>query len=277
MAGPSGPVAAPWKATFDSHLQKLGSSPEFSLATVNHEGCPRARICIHRGFWTALPENSHNKQTKNPAVYDSDCPTFTTDARMNKVYDIFATGKGKGTLEQSRAGTGGGGPVEALYWVKEVMTQWRIRGQCWIIAADDVEHEGEGDMQNSGTVTMEAVLQRYMRSTGESGHWSWRREVENHFGNQSPTMKGSFKNPPPGQPIRDGAGSGEQLGQQADDLQEDHLARKNFRVAVITPEEVERLDLSDPAKHRRWIWTLAGPAQEQEAASSEWKMVETWP
>lgn len=267
--------AAPWKATFDSHVQKLGSSPEFYIATVNHEGQPRVRACIHRGFWAALPENSHNKLPKNPPVYDSDCPMFTTDARMSKVYDIFATGKGRGTLEQSRAGTGGGGPVEAVYWVKDIKMQWRIRGQCWIIAADDVEHEGEGDMQNSGTVTMKAVVQRYMRKTGESGEWSWKREVENVFGNLSPATKGTFKNPPPGQPLKDGAGPGEALGQKAGELHEDDLARKNFRVAVITPERVEQVDLTDPANNQRWIWTLK--RNEQNEATTEWEMVETWP
>jgi pyridoxamine 5'-phosphate oxidase len=283
MSGPLSPAAAPWKAAFDSHLQKLGSAPEFSLATVNHEGFPRARTCIHRGFWTVLPKNSHNDQPKNPALFESDCPTLSTDARMSKVYDIFATSRGKGTQEQSRAGTGGGGPVEAVYWVKETMTQWRIRGQCWIIASDDVEAPGEGDMQNSGTVTMKAVLQRYMRrkQDGPSGEWSWKREVENHFGNLSPGMRGSFKNPPPGQLLADNVGTGEKMGQKAElDLKKEDLARKNFRVAVITPEQVEQLDLSDPAKNQRWIWTLesqghAGDAEEGKAL--EWKMVEIWP
>lgn len=275
MGSPTSAKAAPWKAAFDSHLSKCGSSPEFYLATVNHEGLPRVRTCIHRGFWASLPENSHNKLPKNPDVYDSDCPTFTSDARMSKVYDIFATGRGKGTLEQSQAGTGGGGPVEAVYWIKDIKMQWRIRGKCWIIAADDVEHEGDGDMQNSGTVTMKAVLQRYMRKTGEVKDWSWRREVENHFGNLSPSMKGSFKNPPPGQPMKDETAPGEKRGQTAGDLQDDDLARKNFRVAVITPDEVEQLDLSDPANNQRWVWTLAGNGEDEGVA--EWKMVETWP
>jgi len=194
---------------------------------------------------------------------------------MSKVYDIFATGKGKGTLEQSQAGTGGGGPIEAIYWVKEASTQWRIKGKCWIIAADDVEREGDGDMQNSGTVTMKAVLQRCMRKIGDAGDWSWRREVENHFGNLSPSMKGTFKNPPPGKPIKDGVGLGEKLGQKAGDLREEDLARKHFRVAVITPEEVEQLDLSDPANNQRWVWTLTGNGKEE--GTAEWKMVETWP
>lgn len=81
---------------------------------------------------------------------------------MNKVFDIFATGKGKGSKEQSRSGSGGGGPIEAVYWVKDAVTQWRIRGKCWLVAADDVEG-GTDAAQNSGAISMKAAVMRYMR------------------------------------------------------------------------------------------------------------------
>ena len=206
---------------------------------------------------------------------------------MTKVYDIFATGKGKGTLEQSRAGTGGGGPVEAVYWIKDIKVQWRIRGKCWLVAADDVEGE---EAQNSGTVTVKAQVGRYMRSAAanddqqsKEGEWSWKTEVENWYENLSPGMRGSFKNPEPGRPIGEGAEhEGEALMQKAGHLSEEDLARKNFRVAIITPEVVEQVDLSEPDKARRWIWTLAEEAggQGSDADSKpvgEWDMVETWP
>ena len=293
MSQPTSSTTAPWKPLFAQHLQKLAAeagSPEFCLATVTADGRPQVRYCIHRGFWASLPENPHNKLRKNPDVFESDCPTFTTDARMSKTYDIFATGKGKGTLEQSQSGCGGGGPVEAVYWVKSVMTQWRIKGRCWLVAADDVEG-GEESAQNSGTVSMKAAVGRYMRETGMgSSDWSWKLEVENHFENLSPTMKGSFKNPPPGRPINgESKGPGEALGQKAGRLSEEDLARKNFRVAIITPESVEQVDLSDPAESKRWIWTLAeehgGPRGDRsgpggavnQKAVGEWNMVETWP
>ena len=110
MAHPTASNTAPWKPHFEQHLEKIGGpSAEFVLATVTNDGLPRLRYCIHRGFWTKLAENPHNKLSKNPDIYDSDCPVFTTDARMSKVFDIFATGKGKGDLEQSRSGSGGGG------------------------------------------------------------------------------------------------------------------------------------------------------------------------
>ena len=285
MSHPTVVTEAPWKKTFQEHLEKIGgASAEFYLATVTPEGLPRARTCIHRGFWGELPENKHNELPKNPAIYQSDCPVFTTDARMEKTYHIFATGKGKGDREQSKSGTGGGGPVEAVYWVKDTKTQWRIRGKAWIVGSDDVE--GGEEAQNSGTVTVKAQVGRYMRPVGDHAEkneqWSWRNEVENFFENLSPGMRGTFKNPPPGQPISQGTGQEESLGQKAGHLSEDAQARKNFRVAIITPEEVERVDLSDPENSKRWLYTLAeefgGPGGPEEANQTrEWDVVETWP
>jgi hypothetical protein len=289
MSHPTQSKTAPWKKTFEEHLSKSdGASAEFTLATVTPKGEPRARTCIFRGFWTTLPENEYNKLSKNPGVFESDCPTFTTDARMDKTYHVFATGKGKGTVEQSRSGTGGGGPVEAVFWFKQTNTQWRIRGKCWIVAADDIEG-GTAEAQNSGTVTVKAEVQRYMRTRegvdeSEKAKWSWRQEVENYFENLSPAMRGSFKNPPPGQPLAEGRDeqAGEQLGQKAGHLSEETLARKNFRVAIITPEQVEAVDLTDPATATRAIWTLAedvgGPEGPEPSESvGEWDRVETWP
>lgn len=280
---------APWKQTFQQHLEKAGGAgTEFTLATVSAQGFPRVRTCIFRGFWATLPENEHNKLPQNPPIYESDCPTFTTDARMNKAYDIFATGKGKGDLAQSRSGSGGGGPVEAVYWIKDTMTQWRIQGKCWLVAADDIE--GGEEAQNSGTITVKAEVKRYMRTqAGSEGadkkdDWSWKREVENYFENLSPMMRGTFKNPPPGQPLSEGKddGAGEGLGQKAGHLADEALARKNFRVCILNPERVEAVDLSDPAKCTRQVWTLAeeagGHGESQPSESiGEWNMTETWP
>jgi hypothetical protein len=207
---------------------------------------------------------------------------------MGKVFDIFATGKGKGSKEQSRSGSGGGGPIEAVYWVKDVMTQWRIRGKCWLVAADDVEG-GTDATQNSGTVSMKAAVRRYMRRVDGKENdsdevWSWKREVETYFENLSPTMRGMFKNPPPGEPVDDKSkvGPGEKLGQTAGHLEDEEIARKNFRVVIITPEEVEVVDLADLAACKRWVWTLAeengGPGRgDSSRPVGEWDMVETWP
>ena len=277
---------APWKPILQSHLDKSGGpSAEFCLATVTNDGLPRVRTCIHRGFWCQLAENPYNKLDKNPKLYETDCPAFTTDARMEKVFDIFATGKGKGTREQAQSGSGGGGPVEAVYWVKPTMTQWRIRGKCWFIAADDVEG-GTEEAQNSGTLTMKAELGRYMRKLDENSSdvdWSWKREVENHFENLAPMMRGSFKAPKPGGVLNDPSTKkpGEEFAVSAGSLLDEDIARKNFRVAIITPEVVEQIDLGDPPSSRqRWQWTLsteAGGPRSEGRPVGEWNLVETWP
>lgn len=78
---------------------------------------------------------------------------------------------------------------------------------------------------------------------------------------------GSFRNPPPGRPRDTPVEPGLGLGQTVDDLH-DPVARKNFRVVVVRPEEVERLDLSDLQNVRRVQWTLRG---------DRWEEVELWP
>ena len=66
-------------------------------------------------------------------------------------------------------------------------------------------------------------------------------------------VAGFFKNPPPNTPISDPVSDPSlKLGQEVHDLH-DPVARRNFRVVVIRPEEVERLDLSIPKRVR---WTL---------------------
>lgn len=98
------------------------------------------------------------------------------------------------------------------------------------------------------------------------GEWSFAREITAQFGNLSPGMRGSFKNPPPGTPKKPEDGD-DQLGQEVTDL-EDKAARANFRVVVIVPDEVDQTDLSDPKAPRRWIYRRAGDG---------WEKTEIWP
>ena len=83
-------------------------------------------------------------------------------------------------------------------------------------------------------------------------------------------VQGSFRAPPPGTP------KGTTLddenykpGMKVEDLH-DSYARKNFRAVVIKPEEVEQLDLSDPAKAFRHRFTY-------DESSGEWNKEELWP
>ncbi|THV54365.1 hypothetical protein BGAL_0028g00200 [Botrytis galanthina] len=275
---------APWRPLFLSHLSKM-DSPEFVLSSLQPSNdkdsptpyLPRARYCIYRGMWAELPENKHNDAPMNDRVYESDLPTFTTDVRMEKVPQFFASSQGHGEVEQSQ-GSGGGGPVEAVFWIKEVMTQWRVKGEAYIVA-QDIEGSGQ---ESSGTRTVKTKIGERMRVVKEDGKegWSWGKELTAHFGNISPGMRGSFKNPIPGTPVSQPPSDPNwKLGQKVTDLN-DEASRKNFRVVIIKPVEIEQLDLSVPDKARRWRFTYVGPdgdAGKEGEIIGEWKKEELWP
>ena len=173
-------------------------SPEFVFTSLHPTDnkdspvpyLPRARYCIYRGMWAELPENKHNEAPMNERVYESDMLTLTSDVRMGKIPEIFASSQGHGDVSQSQ-GSGGGGPVEAVFWVKEVMTQWRFRGDAYIVGEDI---EGDGD-ESSGTRTVKSKIGERIRVVKEEGKdaWSWGTELTAHFGALNPGMRGSFK------------------------------------------------------------------------------------
>ncbi|KAF2459216.1 pyridoxamine 5'-phosphate oxidase-domain-containing protein, partial [Lineolata rhizophorae] len=281
---------APWRALFLSHITSL-PSPEFVLSTLERvppqpsvlapsstaaSYRPRARTCIYRGLWAELPANEKNAVARNPGVYESECPTLTTDVRMEKVGQVFGTagggGEGPATEEEVRKkmeGSGGGGPVEAVWWVPDVATQWRVRGRAYVVGPDI-----EGEARSEGAEMVRSVVGRRMRVVGDearAGEWSWQREVDGHFGNMSPAIRGSFKAPPPGRPVNEPYDDKHlELGEPVDDV-DDAIARKHFRVVVIIPDEVEQLDLSDPKTSRRYLYSYLGDQ------TGGWKMEEEWP
>ncbi|KAK7748504.1 hypothetical protein SLS62_008544 [Diatrype stigma] len=302
---------APWRSLFLEHVQGM-ASPEFTLATVRlvkrqrrqgeasspspSEGktataaVPRARTCVFRGLFAELPANPRNEAERNPAgVYASDLPTFTTDVRMDKLAELFGEeveedDGGDGGASRSKPGTGGGGPVEATFWARRAGVQWRIRGRAYVLAPD-VEDE-RGEVSEGAREVVRALRARMRRVvSSEDGEkekgWSFAREITAHFGNVSPLMRGSFRNPAPGTPVAlpvsdDRLG----LGQEVADL-EDEVARANFRVAVVVPDQVDRTDLSDPRRARRWLYTFVGTGQEPSqpggVVEAGWEKVEVWP
>ncbi|KAK7743165.1 hypothetical protein SLS53_004250 [Cytospora paraplurivora] len=280
-------AAAPWRAQFLDHISKMDQQT-FTLTTqhpINNASVPRARTCVLRGLWTTLPPNDRNKAPRNPPTYESDALAITTDARMEKVAELFASGEATG---RGISSSGGGGPVEALFWVPQAQTQWRIRGHAWVLSPSDVESGNSGGAK----AAREALSARMRRADGDgdgaaadagSGEWSWEREVVAHFGNLSPAMRGGFKNPPPGTPRSIAPGPGEGVGQTVgDELLEDEVARRNFRVVVIVPDEVDLVDLSDRADQRRWLYTYLGPAAVEATKPggevvAGWEKVELWP
>ncbi|KAK4193573.1 pyridoxamine 5'-phosphate oxidase-domain-containing protein [Podospora australis] len=273
---------APWRQPFLEHISQL-SPPTFTLATLHPVPAasapslaipcvPRARTCVFRGLWASLPQNEKNTAPKNPPSFESDLPVFTTDARMDKTSEIFDTAGG---TDQTSSGTtsGGGGPVEAVFWVEATKTQWRIRGHAWVLGPDI------DDELSDGARKVQEVLSTKMRKTGE-GEFYFGKEVTAHFGNLSPMMRGSFKAPAPGKPMAYSAGEGEgKLGETVEDV-EDQVARKNFRVVVIVPEEVDQVDLSEEVRPRRWLYEYREKGESRLAGGEVvdgWEKVELWP
>lgn len=169
-------------------LSTLAAAPSSSNSPTQH--VPRARFCIFRGFWAELPENKHNPAEKNPRVYESDLPTFTTDVRMEKVGELFGTSAGKAVSDDQVQGSGGGGPVEAVWWIKDEGVQWRVKGHAFVVAPDI-----ETDSGSSGVRTVKSEVGERMRIVkgmeGKEGDWSWAKEITGHFGNMSPGMRGN--------------------------------------------------------------------------------------
>ncbi|KAF7544876.1 hypothetical protein G7046_g9688 [Stylonectria norvegica] len=254
---------APWRSAFLSHVNGM-ESPTFTLSTlhpVESESAsasgpgfaPRSRTVVFRGMWAGLPVNPKNDADQNPDVFETDLPTITSDTRMEKISELLDSGSGAKTQ------SGVGGPVEAMFWVVEDKNQWRLRGQAYVIGPD---------IETAAGAPVREALEKHMRSTGGSESWSWSREVTAHFGNLSPFMRGTFKNPPPGTPLSEKPGEGLGTGQKVEDLQ-DKIARRNFCVVVIVPDEVDRVDLSDPKMAQRWNYKLA--------KGGLWDTTELWP
>lgn len=308
-AGPAASSPAPWRAAFVSHIEGM-DSPTFVLSSVHRRNdtgdpspaahgspedafVPRARTVVYRGMWAGLTENPRNPAPRNPNVYQTDLLTITTDVRMEKVSEMFGhslpaaapTGNAKQAAAAAGAGDNAepllqsciGGPVEGVLWAAQAKTQWRVRGRVCMIGPDIESDAGQPVRQ---------LLGAHMRQQGSDGNtakttttaahnaaktWGWANELTAHFGNLSPVMRGSFHNPPPGTPISQEPGPGLGLGQKVDDLH-DEVARRNFRVLVIIPDQVDQVDLSDPERGRRWRHDLVN-----DAGQSLWTTTELWP
>ncbi|KAL2120555.1 hypothetical protein VTJ04DRAFT_4582 [Mycothermus thermophilus] len=307
------PHPAPWRQPFLTHLRALSPSPTFTLANLHPASrldgapcptlpcLPRARTCVFRGMWAdPLPERTSNGNGSgggwtNPAprnptgIYESDLLVFTTDARSEKAGDLFDSAP-EGDVEASGGATGGGGPVEAVFWIERdkqsgevVMTQWRVRGHAWVLGpGPGMDRPEEGG--NDGERLVREQLLKRMRFVGreeeDKKNWSFEREVTAHFGNLSPLMRGTFKAPPPGEPVAYPPEKGERVGQVVEDVN-DEAARRNFRVVVIVPEEVDQVDLRDMTKPRRWVYVYRGVGGESKLPGGEmlgeWEKVEVWP
>jgi hypothetical protein len=178
----SGPSRAPWRNIIDSHLSQTPNY-EFTIGTIGRDDqnrpVPRVRTCGFRGFFPELTlhpsgEKDMEQQVKeggNPSVYESDMLTFTTDVRMEKL----------GQLESSQR------EIEAVFWLKDLMAQWRVKGKAFAIG----NPLGEADKEDKLACS---AVQKGLRvkdggAAGVEG-WTWERAVTKYFANHSPIMRG---------------------------------------------------------------------------------------
>jgi pyridoxamine 5'-phosphate oxidase len=185
--------AAPWRSAFLEDLAAM-EGQEFAFSTmhavnmsaksgaVSYE--PRARFCAFQCFWAELPDNAANPATRNKSIFATDMPAFTTHARTKKLSDLAPSGPEHGSTVEYMA-SGGGGQVEAVWWARNNLKQWRVRGRAFIIGPDI-------DSDKEGARTAKECLRRRMRVVldDEAKDWSWERELTAHFGNLSPLMRG---------------------------------------------------------------------------------------
>ncbi|KAJ6185618.1 hypothetical protein N7519_006919 [Penicillium mononematosum] len=262
------PPRAPWRELLDFQLRQTPGY-EFTIATVeqSEEGkyFPRARICGFRGFFPDVelhPNGENDMQEQvinggNPPSFESDLFTFTTDARMEKLSHLQSSEH----------------EIEALFWLKEVSSQWRVKGKAFAIGNPRGECD-EGEREARAAIRRELRLKPGTNSA--SAGWTFEHAVTKYFANHSPVMRGSFRAPPPGSPKRgDLPDSGLNPSLAVTDLY-DNVARENFRVVGICPREVEKLDLSDRDHLRRWRWTLESKG-EDENISFQWLQTELNP
>ena len=110
---------------------------------------------------------------------------------MEKVSELFEDAKETSATTTPPPQSRVGAVVEGVFWSPKTMTQWRIRGHACIIGPD---------IDSDAAAPVRQALNGYMRRVGETDSWSWSRELTAHFGNLSPGMRGTFRNPPPGTP-----------------------------------------------------------------------------
>ncbi|EFR00215.1 hypothetical protein MGYG_03218 [Nannizzia gypsea CBS 118893] len=267
---------APWRPRFEDHVQVAGS-PLLSLATVskgmNNNAFPRVRTCVFRGFFAGLQLHSNamrdlksnsgssveegnddHASYLNPRKYESDLLSITTDARSEKVKHILS-------------GDEIGGPVECLFWSPTAFAQWRIKGKAYIVG---------GSCSDTMELKARQEIEQFLRLREDTDKpWSWETEMTTHFANLSPGMRDTFRQALPGAPKSGPAPELQDSRKGLIDLA-DPIARKNFRVVVIKPEEVEYIHDEGPGnvKNERFRWKLV-PSDSR--YTWHWEGEQLWP
>lgn len=100
--------------------------------------------------------------------------SLTTDIRMEKASQI----------QPLDSGSFVGNDVEMVFWLKDVASQWRVKGAAFLIGDSEWNSVEEGRAREE--------IQKELRvRPGESGDgWTWERQVTTYFANHSPVLRG---------------------------------------------------------------------------------------
>lgn len=200
---------APWRHTFESQVNQ-NTTQEFTLATVaniNGRTVPRARMCGFRGFFPVssirqsvrknLEEEHHLPHSLDSSIFglESDMLSFSTDSRMEKVDNIRFNDA-----------------IEAVFYLRDLSVQWRIKGTAHIIGSSDSDPEEQRSRQeiskglrkldppkeepdpvallgyNKDEVPQQKLQKEYLP-------WSWEKVMTIYFANHSPLLRGLFPSP----------------------------------------------------------------------------------
>lgn len=173
---------APWRDILNSHLEQTPGY-EFTIATIGynaqHHPVPRLRTCGCRGFFPELElhpkgQEAMDQQVEdggNPPMFESDMLSFTTDARMDKLPQLESSGHA----------------IEAVFWLKDLMTQWRIKGTAYAIGNPSGEDAEEEKISRN-------EIRQALRVKGDNdsdiAKWTWEKAVTKYFANHSPIARG---------------------------------------------------------------------------------------
>lgn len=182
MTPPPSDHRAPWRDLFDSHTSQTPVY-EFTIATVGYDlqgrPVPRVRTCGCRGFFPELDLHPKGQEAMeqqvddngNPPVYESDMLAFTTDVRMEKLDQLETSGHA----------------VEAVFWLTDLMVQWRVKGRAFPIGDPRGEEDEEEHVSRQEIVKGLRVKENH---DGDAGVWTWEKAVTKYFANHSPIMRG---------------------------------------------------------------------------------------
>lgn len=181
MITPSENPRAPWRDLLDSHLEQTPGY-EFTVATIGYNAqqrpVPRLRTCGCRGFFPELElhpkgQEAMDQQVEgggNPPVFESDLISFTTDARMDKLPQLESSGHA----------------IEAVFWLKGLMTQWRIKGTAYAIG----NPSGEDAEEKISRTEIRKELRAKGGTDSDIAKWTWEKAVTKYFANHSPIARG---------------------------------------------------------------------------------------